>query len=159
MQYPWSRKTLSYSFYHLLLFHCKTFTCAGWKLTSHCCPTRHRVAAALVISTHSPDFPCSPSDFIPSSEGSFPKDSRICQVWSRDFQDWHKDKIQKSFCLKRSSLNPGTFCVVSPLESGSFDTRKYIHEPPLRVYLFKATPTGSVIQYIQPLPPSTQMVY
>lgn len=60
-----------------------SFTCEGLKLASYCCLIKQRVAAALVASTHSPDFPCSPSDFIPSSEGSFPEDSRICQVCGR----------------------------------------------------------------------------
>ena len=56
---------------------------------------RHGVAAALIVYTDSPDFPCSPSDFMPSSEGRFPEDSRICQVCSVDFRTDTKTKSQK----------------------------------------------------------------
>lgn len=36
---------------------------------------------------HSPGFPSSLSGFIPSSRGSFPEDSRICQVCGGDVHD------------------------------------------------------------------------
>lgn len=63
-------------------------------------PSIKSAAAGLVVSTHSPGFPLSTPDLIPSPEGSFPKDSRICQVCDGLFQERHIQKL----LFHRSSL-------------------------------------------------------
>lgn len=64
------------------------------------------------LSTDSPERPCSPSDLIPSSERSFPEDSRVpgsVRCVLGDFQDRQEDKLQKSSFLKQFLLKPHPF--------------------------------------------------
>lgn len=113
--------------------------------------------AALVFSTHSPDFPCSPSDFIPSSEGSIPEDSRIpgsvrCMFWRLSGQPQRQ--------TPKILLSQAVLTQTSPIFYFPTKIRLIWHQEihpgaaavcfPLWVYLFKASP--SVIQYTQPLP-------
>lgn len=125
---------------------------------------RHGGPAALDVSTHSPDFPCSPSDFIPSSEGSFPRDSRICQVSAGDSQDWHEDKIKKRFsfpkqvqlkkwaCLLSLHLNPAQ---LTPGNTSRGCRRVF---PSLSLPVLTASHRFSDTVHLAP-PPSVQMIY
>lgn len=74
----------------------KPLKITGLTVTS---PSIKSMAAELVVSTHSPGFPPSTPDLIPSPEGSFPKDSRICQVWDGLIQETHIQKILASQIL------------------------------------------------------------
>lgn len=72
---------------HLLLFTATPLQVHDWR-SHHAIVDKAQSGSSTVISPHSPDFPCSPSDFIPSSEGSFPGDSRICQVCAIETFRW-----------------------------------------------------------------------
>lgn len=52
-------------------------------------------------------------------------------VCAGDFQERHKDKIQKSLSLKQLSLKQRPFLFFVPLKLGSVVTRKYMQELPL----------------------------